>query len=64
MAKCSFGETGTEFFKSTYFDKTKVGNALIDFDIKTISSLLDGKTPISSEKIAGRIHGNDLNSPI
>ena len=53
----SFGETGQQFFKSTYFDKSKIGNNIIDFDIECINKALqaEGKVGVSSEKIASRV---------
>ena len=53
----SFGETGQQFFKSTYFDKSKIGNSIIDFDIECINKALqaEGKVGVSSEKIASRV---------
>ena len=60
----SFGETGQQFFKSTYFDKSKIGNNIIDFDIECINKALqaEGKVGVSSEKIAARVWDHYVDS--
>ena len=53
----TYGETGQTYFKSVYFDKSKIGNTVIDFDIQCISKALEteGRLGVSSEKIAHRV---------
>ena len=52
----SFGETGQSFYRSTFFNSSKIGNHIIDFDLKCIeNSLQNGKSSVTAEKVANRI---------
>ena len=53
----TYGETGQTYYKSVYFDKSKIGNNVIDFDIQCITKALEaeGRVGVSSEKIAHRV---------